>query len=192
MGGCRNELRRSHNAQTPVPKQGPWDDRGAGVPRRRWVSQGVLLGRDPGNPAMSPGWAWGSGRHRCGGRGHQQCSRPGVSGFGGMITPSAHRPAGCRRWLRSAGGCVCISSFLCLNKGRVCLSAELARWSGAAFKWKVCRGHPEHCALPGGAGAGCWISGRGAERTGVQRGASLLPPHHLQPQEESPDLPRRG
>lgn len=45
---------------------------------------------------------------------------PSVPGVGGMMTPLAHhRSAGCHRWLRLAGGCVCILSFLCLNKGSV-------------------------------------------------------------------------
>ena len=62
-----------------------------------------------------------------GGTDHQQCSRLASLGFGGMITPSDHRSAGCHKWLRSAGGCVCILSFLCLNKGSACLYTELAR-----------------------------------------------------------------
>lgn len=39
----------------------------------------------------------------------------GISGFGGMIIPLGHC---CCRCLRSAGGSVCILSFLCLNEGK--------------------------------------------------------------------------
>lgn len=73
-------------------------------------SQGLMLGKTLRIPSTGTGRRGGS---------------PAVlsPGFGGTVTPWDHGSAGCRGWLRSAGGCVGILSFPRLTEGG-CVSAR--------------------------------------------------------------------